>query len=305
MRHILCPVDFSDFSQRALRHATSLARWYGADIHALYVAQSLPTLWHLPPHLDGPPPPDPALARLRDELHAFLAPTHAAGVSAEASVVDGQPAAAILDHARRNPADLVVMGTHGRGGVGRLVLGSVAETVLRHAPCPVLTVRSAERWLSARAPFRRILCPVDFSPASDAALAHALSLAAQLDADITLLHVVEPPHRGLVEDAEQAIRAGERLRRAMPADARDWCRPREVLAVAGRVSEAILDEARKSHADLIVMGVQGRRALGVMLFGSNTHEVVRHAECPVMTLASAAAATARSLAVGSSTPTLV
>ncbi len=207
---------------------------------------------------------------------------------------EGRAVTEILDRARSWPADLVVMGTHGRGGFERWMLGSVTEKVLRKAPCPVMTVPPPAVGLppSGVVLFRRIVCPVDFSGASLAALAYALRLAEESCADITVLHVLEclsedepgariagfdvPEYRRYLEkDARQ------RLHAVVPAEAHDWCRPREEV-VGGRSWREILRVAEETLADLVVMGVRGRNPVDLVLFGSTTHHVFRGAKCPVM-----------------------
>jgi nucleotide-binding universal stress UspA family protein len=158
----------------------------------------------------------------------------------------------------------------------------------------VLTVPppAVGRQPSAAVLFRRIVCPVDFSGASLAALAYALKLAEESCADITVLHVLE----WLSEDEPGARIAGfdvpeyrrhlekdarERLHAVVPATACDWCRPREEV-VGGRSWREILRVAEETQADVVVMGVRGRSPVDLVLFGSTTHHVVRGARCPVM-----------------------
>ena len=216
------------------------------------------------------------------------------GVPVSFGVYEGQVVAEILDRARAWPADMLVMGTHGRGGFERWVLGSVTEKVLRKAPCPVLTVPPPAGGLhpSGAVLFRTIICPVDFSEASLAALEHAMKLAEESSAEITVLHVLEV----LVEDEPSARIAGfdvpefrrylekdarEKLHRVVPEEARAWCRPREEV-VGGRPWREILRVAKERQADLVVMGVRGRNPVDIVLFGSTTHHVVRGARCPVL-----------------------
>jgi nucleotide-binding universal stress UspA family protein len=199
-----------------------------------------------------------------------------------------------LERARSWPADLIVMGTHGRGGFERWVLGSVTEKVLRKAPCPVLTVPPpvGELRPEGSALFRRIVCPVDFSGASLAALAYALKLAEESRAEITVLHVLE----WLVEDEPGARIPGfdvpefrrylekdarARLEKIVPEEARNWCRPREEV-VGGRPWREVLRVAEDTQADLVVMGVRGRNPVDLAVFGSTTQHVVRGARCPVL-----------------------
>jgi nucleotide-binding universal stress UspA family protein len=295
IRRILCPTDLSDVAPRAFDHALALARFHQAEVELAYVSEPL---------LPGPVAPasyppwavlDPAVrGRLRSALESLAAPAREVGVPVSFGVYEGRVVAEILDRARAWPADMLVMGTHGRGGFERWVLGSVTEKVLRKAPCPVMTVPPPAAGLhpSGAVLFRSIVCPVDFSDASLAALRHALKLAEESGAEITLLHVLE----WLVEDEPGARIAGfdvpefrrylekdarERLRGVVPEEARDWCRPREEV-VGGRPWREILRVAEERQADLVVMGVRGRNPVDIALFGSTTQHVVRGARCPVL-----------------------
>lgn len=295
IRRILCPTDLSDIAPRALKNALALARFHGAEIELVYVSEPL---------LPGPAGPvsyppwsvlDPAVrGRLAQALEALIAGAAPHGVRVAPRVVEGRVVAELLGRARSWPADLVVMGTHGRGGFERFVLGSVTEKLLRQAPCPVLTVPPPAEGVHPEGAvlFRRIVCPVDFSPASLAALGHALKLAEESCAEIQVLHVIE----WLAEEDPTAHIAGfdvpefrrqlqldaeARLARLIPDDARNWCRPHE-LVTGGRPWREILRVAEERSAELVVMGVRGRNPLDIALFGSTTHHVVRGARCPVL-----------------------
>jgi nucleotide-binding universal stress UspA family protein len=206
----------------------------------------------------------------------------------------GNASTTIVDQAVAKRADLIVMGTHGRRGFKRLLLGSVTETVLREAPCPVLTVPPATHAASSEAvTFKRILCPIDFSSSALQALGFALDLARQADGLVTLLHVVEwlpeeeprvSAHfnvpefrRHLTADAEQ------RLRLLVAEESRTWVDIDNVV-VFGRAHREIIRAAEAKPADLIVMGAQGRGGVDLALFGSATQQVVRGAACPVLTV---------------------
>ena len=295
MRRILCPTDLSDIAPRAFDHAMALARFYQAEIELAYVSEPL---------LPGPVAPasyppwavlDPAVTgRLQAALSALAAPAADVGVQVRPVLYEGRVVREILERARGWPADVLVMGTHGRGGFERWVLGSITEKVLRQAPCPVLTVPPPAEGLhpTGTVLFRRIVCPVDFSGPSVAALHHALRLAEESGAEITVLHVLE----WLVEEEPGAKIAGfdvpefrrhlerdawEKLKGLVPPEARDWCRPREEV-VGGRPWREILRTAEARGAELVVMGVRGRNPVDLALFGSTTHHVVRGANCPVL-----------------------
>jgi nucleotide-binding universal stress UspA family protein len=292
IRRILCPTDFSEFSARALQLAIPLARWYEASLTALHV---LPTAAPIDGMMPMPPAPitHPGLrARVERDLEAFVRPAREAGLQADTVIRDGLVAGQVLDLARGLPADLLVMGTHGLGGLERLVLGSVTEAVLRKAPCPVLTVSAEARTAAGPATYPRILYATDFSPAGSHALGYALSLAEEAQGTLILVHVMdrllESAASGLSVEAgrmaaDLADDARAALKAAVPPDARDWCQTEEVV-VFGRAAEEILRVARERDAQLIVLGVHGRNALDLMLFGSTTRGVVRHAPCPVLVI---------------------
>jgi nucleotide-binding universal stress UspA family protein len=296
---ILCPIDLSEFSRRALSHALALAGWYEAELTALHVRPrsvrppgwgeeaALPVFEGL---LEGPAH-DAALRRLVGE------------VAGEARVTtafrDGGVVAEIVRLAREWPADLVVMGTHGASGFERLMMGSVTEKVLRKAPCPVLTVpRGAERPLPPTpVGFKTIVCGVDFSPVSLQALEYALSLAQEAQARLVLAHVFEamtPDHETALAsrfDLAEYVRvleaaAIERLADLVPDTARHWCEP-ELVVRHGKPYRELVQLAQARGADLLVLGAHGRGPLDVALFGSTTSHVVRQASCPVLTVTAA------------------
>jgi nucleotide-binding universal stress UspA family protein len=190
------------------------------------------------------------------------------------------------------------MGTHGLSGFQHLMLGSVTERVLRKAACPVITVPPRAH-ATSRLPFSRLLCAIDFSESSMAALQFASSLAAASGATLTLLHVLEwpweePPAPRLEElPAEQAAAlAAYRRHREEAALKRlealalttPSSQPLSVRVRNGKPHVQILDIAQEESSDLIVIGVHGRNPLDMMVFGSTTNQVVRAASCPVLTL---------------------
>jgi nucleotide-binding universal stress UspA family protein len=204
----------------------------------------------------------------------------------------------ILDAAKSQQSDLIVLGTHGHSGFDRWLLGSVTEKVLRKAACPVMTVPPpvSRPPAEALALFKRILCAVDFSAASLKGLEYAFALAKEADAELLLLHVLDAlpdaPHWRQPNDAviveyrrliqEDAIK---RLSTAVPEDAKTWCRPEQILGT-GRPYAEILRVAGERDVHLIVMGVHGRNPIDLMFFGSTTNHLVRTSTCPVLTVRS-------------------
>jgi nucleotide-binding universal stress UspA family protein len=298
IRRILCPVDFSRFSHHALEQAVALAREFGAEVSALHVSAVAPVTAFVP--IGAPLVPEPArLSRaerqaMTRQLHDFVDEIAVDGLSLRTELKEQDPVSAIVDTALTWPADVIVMGTHGRSGFERLMLGSVTEKVLRKAPCPVLTVPRRLVTAKPRLAFGRILCAVDFSPASLRALEYAVSLASPDGPGVQALNVIELFAEGggmrdeLVLDTPD-FRAGllrhaqQRLRDAIGDPLRARCPIAESVTM-GKAYREILRIAADDHADLIVLGVQGRTAADLFLFGSTTQHVVRQAECPVLTI---------------------
>jgi nucleotide-binding universal stress UspA family protein len=301
IRRILCPIDFSEHSRRALDHAVAIARWYEAAVTVLHVFSPVtvaavgaaPVVFE--PMVLAPVDRD----RLLADTRAFAAAESAPGVAIEAAIREGRTATAILEQAASMRADLLVIGTHGRSGFDRLLVGSVAEKVLRKASCPVLTVPKGlpDAVPSGPVLYKRILCPVDFSDSSLHALKYATSMAQEADGQLTVLHVVAHEFENAADMASIVSDAGitigsfvkqreEALRRRLQeavATAPEFCSV-ESLITHGKPWREVLRIAAERQSDLIVMGVQGRGATDLLFFGSTTQHVVREASCPVLTL---------------------
>ena len=295
VRHIVCAVDFSDFSRRALDHAVAIAKWYEARLTVMYAygvplaaLASAPLLSPAPMEVVALLPAD--RESLRRQLLDFL-PRAAAGVPIECRVVEGDVATEIL--AAAATADLLVVGTHGRSGFERLVLGSVAERLLRQAPCPLLIVPRASADATDTVPqlFHHIVAATDFSEASAHAAAFAISLAEEADAHLTLVHALDLPpavETWIVESEAGSSRlqqwqqgASGRLHELVPNDAGTYCHVEERVE-SGSAARVILDVAAERHAGLIVIGAHGGGPLERMFVGSTAQRVVRQAPCPVL-----------------------
>jgi nucleotide-binding universal stress UspA family protein len=286
--NVLCPVDFSEISQHALDHAAAIARWNGARLTMLYVFPNLPVL-DLPPLVLEAADRERLIGKMR----------HMAGPVSDVSIdVRVQQAGyiheEILAQLEATEADLLVLGTHGRSGFQRLFLGSVTEKVIRKARCPTLVVppRAPDVAPTAAVQFHRILCPLDFSESSLRAVAYAVNLAEEADAHVTLMHVIEMPSVISPETAALEIDAARvreaavtevrrRLYELIPNEKRTGCAV-ETPIVEGRAHGEILRQAAEQRSDLIVMGVHGRGAVDVFLFGSTTHHVIRASACAVL-----------------------
>jgi nucleotide-binding universal stress UspA family protein len=300
-KQILCPVDLSEFSVRPLAYAGAIARWYRGRLIALHVVPTFePFQVRTGPigdHIEFvfPPQRDEVQEALRELVECAGIPASDVTLAAE----EGEAGPTILDQAVKLHADLLVMGTHGRSGFDRLLLGSVTEKVLRKAPCPVLTVPPhAPATTVTAVRFKKILCPMDFSPSAMQAFGFALDLARQADGSLIVIQAIEwlaeEEPRGLahfnVAEYRQHLvnQAHERLAELITQQERT---PREIdhIVVIGRAYREILRVAEEKSADLIVMGAQGRGGAGLALFGSTTQQVVRAASCPVLTVRGPAA----------------
>lgn len=296
IHNILCPVDRSDISRRALLVAAALARWHDARLRVMEVVSApLPVPAAVPAAIQGLSMD--VRSSLLEELDRFAEPARSSGVPMHFTVEEGNVVNEILSEAGDLHADLIVMGTHGRSGFDRIALGSITEKVLRRAPCPVLTVPPADRTvpIADGPPFMRIVCAVDFSDASLKGLEYALSLAQEDDAQLFITHVIDWPDDSTLPPAlAQAITSSRRgweyekqrqLERLVPESAATWCRPAPVLRV-GSPARELLAVAAEHDADLIVLGVHGHGAVDRALFGSTAHKIVRDARCAVLTVRS-------------------
>ena len=301
IQRILCPIDFSDFSRRALDHALVLAHWYKSAVTLLHVRAIAPFAAYAPGSGVLPSAmltPDDRQSIL-DEMKRLATSEAGAGANLRCEIAEGPIADAIVSQAAEGLADLIVLGTHGRSGFERLVLGSVTEKVVRKAGCPVLTVpRAVGDVVPASPSFKRIVCAIDFSTCSMQALEYALSLAQEADAHVTVLHVVEVPSNLELEMHETAMAGPASLREyiaateseqrarladAIPATARTYCTVDTVVATGSPYRE-ILRVASERESDLIVIGIHGRNPADLLFFGSTAQHVVRRAACPVLTL---------------------
>ena len=287
--NILVPTDFSESADLAIEHGLFLARKFDGVLHLLHVAE-LPTI-SIPDF-----PTDlfdiaweqgmNELKALVDDLEGELPPikrTVLAGIPA-------RPAAeVILQYAEESEADFIVMGTHGRRGPRRMLLGSVTEEVVRRSPCPVFTVRASRKaWPLPQ--IQRILVPIDFSGRSRKVIESASRFAEHYGASITLMHAVDLaffPYYGLGSDPlvditknmtesseERLIEFAAELQAA--GIIANW------KTVDGHPAETIRSLADEDDFDLIVIGSHGRSGFDRMMVGSISEKVLRSAHCPVL-----------------------
>jgi nucleotide-binding universal stress UspA family protein len=209
------------------------------------------------------------------------------GVEHEVLVEEGEVWPALASVIREKGIDLVVIGTRGRTGIKKFLLGSEAEKILRQAPCPVLTVGpQLSRHLPRGGDISEILYATDLSAESMVAAPYAISLAQEYQAHLTLLHVITPQHVGDLVAPHELMASSERLLHNMvPAEAEFWCEP-DYVVEQGDPAAKILEIADHKRTDLIVLGVRRPSVLGVAahLPGATVHKVVTQATCPVLTV---------------------
>ena len=276
LQHVLCPVDFSELSSLALRYADAFANCGGARLTVLYANPFLP-----PPHADVAQHAEmeerfrkwhaDAATKLRTFVNNTLG---AEATKVQTAVVEALPVDGIRAVTAQLDANLVVVGTHGQSGVNRLMMGSVAERILRESSSPVLTVRGDSLAPGETLRIARVLCPVDNSGASRRALAWVSRMARCFGSSVTVLHV-----RG----KDNAAAGIEDLEAWIPANIRQDLHPDGVVR-EGDVAEEIVALAQGLPADIVVIGAQHRPFHGVSVIDPATVMVVRHAPCPVLTV---------------------
>ena len=282
---ILCPVDFSELSDLALKYAASGARTFGANL-VIFHAQR----FTLPPYftssqiaeLKRERQGEKAQARDFVRLHVrkILGPA-AEAIRIKYDLEDAHPVDAILAAAKRHKAELIVMGTHGRGGAKRVWLGSVLENVIRQASVPVFAVRQKQHeFIDASKPknvpkLQTIVCPVNFSQAAQASLEVAVSLARQFNARLISACVMEPGDKSGISRTQQELSSFLQQHGAAGCDLQTQTRK-------GEAGKEIVSLATRTRADLIVLGAQPRRPMQAWFWGDTTEFVLRQAPVPVL-----------------------
>lgn len=282
IQRILCPVDFSPASLGAADYAIGLAQSYNAKLHLLHIVS---------PILYGAEQYASTVAEIIDSIEKQSArdmkklekKARAAGLTVYTDVRTGDVQRDIESAIRAARADILVMGTHGRGGLEKWFLGSVTERMLRRSPIPVLTLSGLKKIRATPSALRRILVTTDFSEGTTNALNYALSIAQASHAGLTLLHVLEEM-RALTSQEyreEVAKQVQRELLKFIPAGAQDWC-DIDVRVEAGTPYHVILGSVKKQKINLLVMNTHGKGMLDRALLGSTSERVVRAAECPVL-----------------------
>jgi len=292
-KRILFPTDFSNCSAEALKYALFVANTFGSELHIFHaVVLHKEDPYNLNLHF----PNYDELQRVVDEI----AVNKIDGVFTNHQIDDLKIFKAkergiaagplILDYSEKNEIDLIVMGTHGHRGLTYLLLGSVAEEVLRLAPCPVLTVRGKNNKVDSP---KRILIPIDFSDYSLHALQYGIELAKKFTASLDLLHVVKEPvpttfsmvmnedsidqmyQKAMKKSEEELVKIGN----SMEVDVKY-----KTHVISGPIAKRIVESADRNDIGLIIMGSHGLTGIMRFLLGSNTEKVLRQVDSPVLTV---------------------
>jgi nucleotide-binding universal stress UspA family protein len=280
VKNILFPTDFSTASDAALPFALALAKVYSSTVLFAHVLPPEPRPQIVTDRV--PAQDDQRWRHAKEQLHDAIQDGAVGGTAHKILLNRGDLADVIPQLIRSEDVDMIVLGTHGRRGVSKMVLGSGAEEIYRSASCPVLTVGpnvlNGKDWIP-----RRILCPVDLPENPEPVVNYALSLAEENEAQIILMHAVPMvpwQHRESVQHETQLS-----MEALIPEHADDWCTP-EFLVRWDYPAEAIVHAAQEREADLVVMGVRKSR-----MAGWSAHrpwpiasEVVGRASCPVLTV---------------------
>ena len=295
LNKILYPTDFSRCANQAFWHAIYLSRKYKAELHMLKAIVL---------HEDDPYHPTSLLPDINEahkqlkelsyqKMDYMLESYHAADIKVKKSEERGiASASVILEYAKKNNIDLIVMGTHGRRGIKHMLLGSVAEEVVRRAFCPILTIREQTQPKRLE-DLEKILVPIDFSDHSFEALSYAKEIAIVYQAKLQFLHVVEKIEYpafyvtgentifDLVPDIKiKSIEAMKRILKETKKPNIDL----DFVVVDGYAAYEIVKYAEKHETDLIVITTHGLTGLEHFLLGGVAEKVIRRASCPVFTV---------------------
>jgi nucleotide-binding universal stress UspA family protein len=299
--NVLIPTDFSACADHALTHALEVADRFDARLHILHVVNELDPDWY------GIADAQERAVKLREQIREEarerleeMAPDREIDTTISLQL-SFDVADTIYEYVDEREIDLVVMGTHGRQGLDRLMLGNVAHKIVRHAPCPVMTVREEVPWTGEEdVSYQDVLAPIDFSDHSRAALKASKTFASAYQARLHLLFVAEKrtvptfsdtgiPGVGVVEMDPEIVANAEKALEQLNESAGGPEVESRYHVREGNVSSDIVDFSETHGVDLIVMATRGLTGVSRFLIGSNTERIVRVAPCPVLTIPTEAA----------------
>ncbi len=308
IENILVPIDFSELSMEAIPTAKRLAQRFGASIHLAHIQEySYPAVFSspaMPVYISPAMDTEEWRKAAEQELKTLARKERLTGTCR--AEIGGAPFDDICWIARQIPADLIVTPTHGRTGLKRALLGSTAERLVQHSPCPVFVLRERKPMKAARKKptsgsamsIDTILVPVDFSECSRAGLNYAIEFAKKFSARILVLHLVDlRPLLGAagyaLSDSSDSSASEEAAMRDAEKGMSEFLRgvkfgeiPFQTQVMAGDPVQGICRAAAAENADLIITATHGRTGLTHVLIGSTAEVVVRHAPCPVLVVPS-------------------
>jgi nucleotide-binding universal stress UspA family protein len=261
--HLLVAVDLSPSSANTIRIAAELAHRSGATLVVVHVLNPALML------------PSETISNVKETLHAWLEPFMKKETGFAIEVAEGNVVDEVSRLARKHRSDLLVIGTHGATGAAKFIFGSTGEALFREMGIPVLTIGPHIQGCGER--FSSILLATDLEFHSLRAAQYAVALAEESNGNLTLLHI---PEKG---EEENVFGTRQRMEQLVPEDAALWCKPSFKIA-CGNPVDTILESALEVKADLIVLGVTHGYALSEHASWSIASKVVRHAECPVLTV---------------------
>lgn len=274
---LLCAVDLSEPSRQALRFAAALHSLIDGELTVLYVHSSTAR------HLD-------TSASSESELGKFVREALGSHASIRLLEPHGDPVTGILSSADELRSDVIIMGTHGRSGMQRLLLGSVAERVIRRSQTAVLVVPAGFRKSSATsATVAGVLCAVDFSDPSSTAVSYAASIAAAAHARFVMFHALEwseeidassNPGDALPTSEDDAL---ARIKTLLTEDVNASCTPQLIVGY-GTAADEVLRMVRDHQIDLVVLGNRRRNPVDLAVFGSTAQKLIRGGTCAVLTV---------------------
>ena len=282
-RNVLFATDFSSSSEAALPYALAVARAYDSQLYVAHVIR--PDLFQMVPPEEAISLQQSTRRHAEEQMARLLISGSLRDVPHHVLMAEGPLWPAALALIEKHQVDLVVVGTHGRTGARKLLLGSAAEEIFRLSPCPVLTVGPHVAGKAPeRAHIRRLLFATDFSTQAERATAYALSLAQEHEAHITLLHVVKDTH-DLSERNRAVLKEffTRRLQGLLPPEAALWCEP-EIRVEFGEPAETILTNALEGETDLMVLGIRRSGNFSGHLPPATAYKVVCQSRCPVLTV---------------------
>jgi nucleotide-binding universal stress UspA family protein len=281
LKNILFATDFSQAAGAAAPIAIQIARRYGAKVYGVHVNRfddytvAAPSAWAAMAEAAEKETKEDA-GRLNEQLQS---------IEHEVVIGEGNLWEVLSNMIQQKEIDLVVVGTRGRTGFGKTLLGSVAEQILRQSPCPVLTVGPhVNPWSDEYVKMREILYATNLATDTPVAAPYAISLAQENQAHLVLLHVIEDPKAGDLVDSPEVTDLKERkLQQLVTEQAGLWCEPTYIVE-QGPAAEKILDVAKRRPTDLIVLGARPAKGLATHMNIGTVHKVVSQAKCPVLTV---------------------